>query len=99
MRVASIRYISQSRTKWTVIARGAGNGGNVTDIKVLPHWRKISSFVRSFKNDYSTHHDIHIGSNAEDKDAVQVGHQVSLCRENGEKETGKDEAGKIGNHN
>ena len=41
---------------------------------------------------------VHTGSNAEDKDGVEVGEQVSLRWENGEEETGKGEAGQIGDH-
>ena len=106
---------SQRRTNCVIIARGAGNGENITEIEVLPHWKKRLSyflrlFVRQFfetlsqlfqisKNEYSTYHDVCSGSNAEDKDGVQVGEQVSLRRENGEEETGKGEAGQIANHN
>ena len=42
---------------------------------------------------------VHTSSNAENKDGVEVGEQVSLRWENGEEETGKSEAGQIGDNN
>ena len=51
------------------------------------------------KTDHSTHHDVDSGSDAEDKDGVQVCEQVPLRGQDGEEEAGEGETGEIGDEN